>query len=231
MTTVEEVSIVWLSLKVAAASVAASLPFAIGAALLLARVRFPGKTLVDALIHLPLVLPPVLTGYILLVLFGRHGAIGARLQEWFGVSVAFRWTGAVIAAGVATTTALPRVRTAMAERDLPENAARWLALEIPAGTVWAEETVFRGALHTLAVRAVGPALGRLLQAIAFGLWHIPDARKEGESILGTVLVTGLAGWAFGWLAERSGSLLAPMLAHLAINEAGAVAALAVNRKG
>lgn len=166
-------------------------------------------------------------------------ALAAAARAPLGLRPPALWSGlrfggtaaAVIAAGVATTTALPRVRTAMAERDLPENAARWLALEIPAGTVWAEETVFRGALHTLAVRAVGPALGRLLQAIAFGLWHIPDARKEGESILGTVLVTGLAGWAFGWLAERSGSLLAPMLAHLAINEAGAVAALAVNRKG
>ena len=68
-----------------------------------------------------------------------------------------------------------------------------------------------------------------MQAIAFGLWHIPDARKAGEPIVGTVLVTGLAGWVFGWLAERSGSLLAPMLAHLAVNEAGAVAALAVQR--
>ncbi len=76
----------------------------------------------------------------------------------------------------------------------------------------------------------GPSGGRLLQAIAFGLWHIPDARKAGEPIVGTVLVTGLAGWVFGWLAERSGSLLAPVLAHLAINEAGAVAALAVQRR-
>ena len=71
---------------------------------------------------------------------------------------------------------------------------------------------------------------RLLQAAVFGLWHIPDARNEGESIIGTVVVTALAGWAFGWLAERSGSLLAPVLAHLAINEAGAVATLAVQRR-
>lgn len=150
-------------------------------------------------------------------------------QLWSGLRLGAAVAGAV-AVGVAATTAAPTVRTAMADRDLPDNASRWLALEIPLGTVWAEETVFRGGLQTLAGRALGPGGGRLLQAIAFGLWHIPDARKTGEPIVGTVLVTGLAGWVFGWLAERSGSVLAPMLAHLAINEAGAVAALAVQRR-
>ena len=150
-------------------------------------------------------------------------------QLWSGLRVGGVAAGAV-AAGVAATTALPRVRTAMADRDLPADPPRWLAFEIPLGTVWAEETVFRGGLQTLAVRALGPRGGRLLQAIAFGLWHIPDAKKAGEPVVGTVLVTGLAGWVFGWLAERSGSLLAPILAHLAINEAGAVAALAVQRR-
>jgi membrane protease YdiL (CAAX protease family) len=136
-----------------------------------------------------------------------------------------------VAVGVAATTAVPRVRTAMGDRELPDDARRWLAYEIPLGTVWFEEAIFRGALHTVAAGAFGPRWGRLLQAIAFGLWHIPDARKAGEPIVGTVLVTGLAGWVFGWLAERSGSVLAPVLAHLAINEAGAVAALAVQRAG
>lgn len=165
-------------------------------------------------------------------------ALAAAARAPLGLRPPALWSGlriggaaaTVVAAGVAATTALPRVRTAMAGRDLPQDAARWLALEIPVGTVWAEEAVFRGALRTLAVRAVGPTGGRLLQAVAFGLWHIPDARKEGESIIGTVVVTGLAGWVFGWLAERSGSLLAPVLAHLAVNEAGAIAALAVNRR-
>jgi uncharacterized protein len=136
----------------------------------------------------------------------------------------------VVAAGVAATTAVPRVRTTMNDRDLPAGAARWLAFDIPLGTVWTEETVFRGLLQTLAVRAIGPTGGLLLQAAAFGLWHIPDAKKTGQPIVGTVLVTGLAGWVFGWLAERSGSVLAPVLAHLAINEAGAVAALVVQRR-
>jgi len=149
-------------------------------------------------------------------------------QLWSGLRYGVTAAGAV-AAGVAATTAVPRVRTAMGERDLPERPSRWLGFEIPLGTVWFEESLFRGALHTVAAGAFGPTGGRLAQAVAFGLWHIPDARKAGEPIVGTVLVTGLAGWVFGWLAERSGSLLAPMLAHLAINEAGAVAALAVQR--
>ena len=77
-----------------------ALPFAIAAAYVLARLRFRDKVLFDALVHLPLLLPPVLTGYVLLVLFGRQGAIGWLLEQWFGVGVAFRWTGAVLAAAV-----------------------------------------------------------------------------------------------------------------------------------
>ena len=96
----EELGIVLLSLKVALASVAFSLPVAIGVAYVLARAGFPGKTLLDALVHLPLVLPPVVVGFALLVLFGRHGPIGAWLEEWFGIIFAFRWTGAALAAAI-----------------------------------------------------------------------------------------------------------------------------------
>ena len=134
-----------------------------------------------------------------------------------------------IALGVLGATTVPAVRAAMAARDLPDRPARWLGLEIPVGTVWSEETAFRGALATLAAGGFGPTGGRALQALTFGLTHIPDARAGREPILGTVAATGLAGWGFALLAERSGSVLAPMLAHLAINEAGALAALAVQR--
>lgn len=94
-----EVEVVILSLKVALASVAASLPLAIAVAWLLARGRFPGKSLVDALVHLPLVLPPVVVGYALLVLFGAQGPLG-RAFEPLGLTFAFRWTGAALAAAV-----------------------------------------------------------------------------------------------------------------------------------
>jgi len=162
----------------------------------------------------------------------------AAARASFGLTPPRLWSGlrlggaamGSVAAGVAATTALPQVRSAMADRELPNSVVHWLAVEIPLGTVWSEETAFRGALGTMAARAFGPAGGRLVQATAFGLSHVPDARSNGEPVAGTVLATGLAGWAFGWLADRSGSLAAPMLAHLAINEAGAVAAVAVQRR-
>lgn len=117
----------------------------------------------------------------------------------------------------------------MADRELPERPGRWLGLEIPIGTVWSEETAFRGALSTVAAEGFGVTGGRVLQSAIFGATHVPDALRTGDNIIGTVLATGLAGWIFALLRERSGSLLAPILAHLAINEAGAVAALAVRR--
>src|SRR4051812_45356007 len=89
-----------LSLKVATVSVLASLPAAFALAWLLARFEFPAKTLLDALVHLPLVLPPVVVGYLLLVLFGRRGSIGAWLEQAFGLVFAFRWTGAALACAI-----------------------------------------------------------------------------------------------------------------------------------
>ena len=138
---------------------------------------------------------------------------------------------ATVTAGVAAATKLTAVRSAMRDRSLPPSPWHWLAVEIPLGTVWSEETAFRGALSTIAADAFGPHRGRLVQSVTFGLSHIPDARGTGETVLGTVVLTGLAGWCFGLLAERSGSLAAPILAHLAINEAGALGAILVQRFG
>jgi molybdate transport system permease protein len=95
-----ELGIIVLSLKVAFFSVALSLPVAILVAHVLARFDFPGKTLLDAVIHLPLVLPPVVVGFALLLLFGKHGPIGAWLNDWFGIVIAFRWTGAALASAI-----------------------------------------------------------------------------------------------------------------------------------
>jgi molybdate transport system permease protein len=89
-----------LSLRVATVATIASLPFGILIALLLARGKFRGKTLVDGIVHLPLVLPPVVTGYVLLILFGRRGPIGAWLDQTFGIELVFRWTGAALACAV-----------------------------------------------------------------------------------------------------------------------------------
>jgi molybdate transport system permease protein len=96
----EEWAAVRLSLVVAGWATLASLPVAVAVAWLLARGRFPGRTLLDGLVHLPLVLPPVVTGYLLLVLFGRRGPIGAALESCCGIVFSFRWTGAALAAAV-----------------------------------------------------------------------------------------------------------------------------------
>ncbi|MBO0880875.1 MAG: CPBP family intramembrane metalloprotease [Mycobacterium sp.] len=138
--------------------------------------------------------------------------------------------GSVAGTGVLASTSVPAVRLSMVSRELPPAASAWLALQIPLGTVWAEEAAFRAALAAAGTRAFGASRGQLLQAVAFGLSHIADARATGEPVVRTVLATGGAGWVFGWLAERSGSLAAPMLAHLAINEAAAAAALTIQRK-
>jgi molybdate transport system permease protein len=95
-----ELSAIRLSLRVAIWAMLWSVPPGVLVALLLARGRFWGKPLVDGIVHLPLVLPPVVTGYLLLILFGRHGPLGRLLHESFGIVLAFRWTGAALASAV-----------------------------------------------------------------------------------------------------------------------------------
>jgi uncharacterized protein len=169
-----------------------------------------------------------LGGLLVLVTRAPLGLCPPRL--WAGLRLGSA-AGVVAATAVAATTLVPPVRVSMAARVLPASAPSWLALRIPIGTVWAEEAAFRAALATAGAGAFGKTGGRLLQAAAFGLSHIADARATGEPVVATVLVTGIGGWVFGWLAERSGSLAAPMLVHLAINEAGAVGALTMQRRG
>ena len=89
-----------LSLRIAIVATAVALPFGIAVAWLLARKAFWGKTVLDGLVHLPLVLPPVVTGYLLLISFGRRGPIGSFLADHLGIVFSFRWTGAALACGV-----------------------------------------------------------------------------------------------------------------------------------
>lgn len=89
-----------LSLRVAFVATFASLPFGIATAYLVSRGRFPGKAILNGLVHLPLILPPVVTGFVLLLLFGRRGPIGSFLDETFGIVLSFRWTGAALASAV-----------------------------------------------------------------------------------------------------------------------------------
>ena len=117
-----------LSLKVSTVAVIISLPFGIFMAWLLVRVRFPGKSLLDSIIHLPLVLPPVVVGYLLLISMGRRGFIGEWLYDWFGFSFTFSWRGAALASAVVAFPLMVRaIRLALEAVDQRmEQAARTL---------------------------------------------------------------------------------------------------------
>jgi molybdate transport system permease protein len=96
----DEWTAILLSLRVSVVAMLASLPFGIGVALLLARGRFWGKSILNGIVHLPLILPPVVTGFVLLILFGRRGPIGSFLDQHFGIVFSYRWTGAALACAV-----------------------------------------------------------------------------------------------------------------------------------
>ena len=115
-----------LSLRVAAISTVVALPFGIIIAMLLARGSFWGKSLLDAVVHLPLVLPPVVTGYLLLISLGRKAPLGAFLADHFGIVFSFRWTGAALACGVMAFPLLVRairLSTEAIDRKLEDAAA------------------------------------------------------------------------------------------------------------
>jgi molybdate transport system permease protein len=156
-----EAEALFLSLKVAFWSVAASLPVAIGLAWLLARRTFPGKALLDAVVHLPLVLPPVVVGYFLLLLFGRRGPVGAFLDHYLGITLAFRWTGAALAGAVM---AFPLLVVAL--RNAFESVDR--KLEHAAATLGAGPwRIFFGITLPLSLRGLVAGLA-LAFARAFG---------------------------------------------------------------
>ncbi len=123
-----ELSAIYLSVKIAAGAMLASLPFGIFIAWLLSRKQFMGKTLLDALIHLPLILPPVVIGYLLLVVMGRQGTIGLWLYENFGISFSFNWKGAALASAIVAFPLMVRsIRISLEAIDHKiEQAARTL---------------------------------------------------------------------------------------------------------
>ena len=98
--TPEEWTAILLSLRIATVATIASLPFGVLIAYILARFRFPGHAILNGIVYLPLVMPPVVTGYLLLLAFGRRGPVGAFLEQAFGIVFAFRWTGAALASAI-----------------------------------------------------------------------------------------------------------------------------------
>lgn len=123
-----EWAIIGLSLKVSLFAVGGMLPIAFGLAWILARWRFPFKFLLDAIVYLPLVVPPVVTGWMLLLLVGSQGPVGRWLWDWFGVTLLFRWTGAALAAAIMAMPLMVRAMRSSIEAIDPrlEDAARTL---------------------------------------------------------------------------------------------------------
>jgi len=162
MLTPEEFAIIVLSLKVSGVAIAAVLPLAFALAWLLARGRFPGKLLLDALVHLPLVVPPVVTGWLLLLAFGKSGPVGQVLEQWFGVTLIFRWTGAALAAAVMALPLMVRAIRLSLENVDPrlEGVAR---------------TLGAGPWRTFASVTLPLALPGVIAALVLGL-----ARSIGE---------------------------------------------------
>jgi molybdate transport system permease protein len=149
-----EIEAVRLSLRVAFWAMVGSLPFGLATAMVLARGRFWGKTLLDGLVHLPLVMPPVVTGYLLLLLFGRQGPLGRLLDQCCDIVLAFRWTGAALASAVMGFPLL--VRAIRLSLDAVDRR-----LEEAAGTLGAGK-LFVFALVTLPLIAPGIVAGMVL---------------------------------------------------------------------
>lgn len=165
----EEWTALRLSLRVALWATILSLPLALLMAQALARWRFPGKAVLNGLVHLPLVLPPVVTGYVLLLSFGRRGWIGQFLDQWFGIVLAFRWTGAVLAAAVMAFPLMVRAIRLSIEAVDPrlEQAAGSLGASAP--WVWATVTlplILPGVIAG-AVLAFAKAMGEFGATITF----------------------------------------------------------------
>ena len=144
----QELAAILLSLKVAIWATFLSLPFAVWVAFLLVRRRFWGREVLNALVHLPLILPPVVTGYLLLMFFGRVGFAGQILNDYFGITIAFQWTGAVLAAAIMAFPLVVRAVRVRAQRvgdgtgavvaDVVQrlrSEPRWLDHEVVVGNV------------------------------------------------------------------------------------------------
>ncbi len=128
-----------LSLRVSAVAMLASLPFGIAIALLLARGRFWGKSVLNGLVHLPLILPPVVTGYLLLILFGKRGPVGAFLEETIGLVFSFRWTGAALACAIMGFPLM--VRSIRLSIEAVDRKLEQAASTLGAGPAWVFATI------------------------------------------------------------------------------------------
>jgi len=211
-----------LSLRIAVVATAVTLPFGIALAMLLARKSFWGKTLLEAIVYLPLVLPPVVTGYLLLITLGRKAPVGAFLEHHFGIVFSFRWTGAVISCGVMAFPLMVRaIRLSIEAIDRRlEDAASTLG----ASRFWCFATVtlplalpgiIAGAMLAFA-RALGefgatitfvsniPGETQTISAAIYTLTQIPDGDVAALNLVIVAIVISLAALMMSeWLARRA----------------------------
>ena len=215
-----EIEAVILSLRVSAWAVGVSLPFGVAAAWLLARCEFPGKTLFDALIHLPLVLPPVVVGYFLLVLLGRRGAVGAWLHDAFGLTLAFSWRGAAVAAAVMSFPLMVRAirlsieavdrRLEQAARTLGANAFdAFLNVTLPlsgSGVVAGIILAFARSLGefgaTITFVAAIPGETTTLPISLYGLAQVPGEEASAMRLVALSIAVALAAMLASEIAAR-----------------------------
>ncbi|MFP1918454.1 molybdate ABC transporter permease subunit [Lonsdalea quercina] len=216
-----------LSLKVSLLAVSCSLPLGILMAWILVRCRFPGKSLLDSLIHLPLVLPPVVIGYLLLVGMGRKGVIGAWLYEWFGVSFSFSWRGAALASAVVAFPLMVRAirlsletvdpRLELAARTLGAHPWRvfftvTLPLTLPGiivGTVLAFARSLGEFGATITFVSNIPGETRTIPLAMYTLIQTPGAEMQAArlcfiAIVLSLLALLLSEWLTGWSRRRLG---------------------------
>src|SRR5262249_35636136 len=221
--TPEEWVAIRLSLRIAIVASLVALPFGLAMAWLLARKEFWGKTLLDGLVHLPLVLPPVVTGYLLLIAFGRRGLIGSFLGDYLGIVFSFRWTGAALACGVMGFPVLGRpIRLAIEaiDRRLEDAAAtlgasRWLVLltvtlplALP-GLIAGFVLCFAKALGefgaTITFVSAIPGETQTISAAIFSLTQTPGGdAAAGRLVLVAVAISLMALVLSEWLARRAG---------------------------
>jgi len=184
----EEWQAVVLSLKVAIWATILSLPAGIAVAWILARCRFPGKQIVNGIVHLPLILPPVVTGYLLLIGFGRTGPVGAWLESTFGLVLAFRWTGAVLAAAIMGFPLM--VRAIRLGFEAVDPRLEQAAATLGASRLWVFVTVtlplILPALITGAVLGFAKAMGEFGATITF-VSNIPGQTQTLPSAIYTFL--------------------------------------------
>ena len=208
--TPEEWRAVALSLRVSFWATLLSLPFGLMVAYALARREFWGKQLLNGIVHLPLILPPVVTGYLLLITFGRRGTVGQYLDQWFGIVFAFRWTGAALAAGIMAFPLMVRAMRLAIEAVDPKLEQAGATLGASKPWVWLTVTlplilpgVIAGAILAFA-KAMGefgatitfvsniPGQTQTLPSAIYALLQVPGGEGQAARLVWVAILIAMA---------------------------------------